>query len=240
MSLDTLSTAETPEGISLTLRPAGLVARTLAYLIDFGIRLGVFVVAAMLLSSFKGVGQALLLILMFLLEWFYPVVFELARQGASPGKRVMGLQVVMESGLPITPAASLTRNLLRAADFMPMLYAFGLMSMLLRHDFKRLGDLAAGTLVVYSEPVSLHGHWPEATPHAPARALSQREQAAIVAWAGRAERLTAERLDELAQLAPDVAAPEGGARGGSFPATRGLLQVAHWLMGHRAPGGGRS
>lgn len=240
MALDTLYTAETPEGIALTLRPAGLVSRSLAYAIDAGIRLGIFIVVAMVVSPFKGVGQAVLLILAFALEWFYPVVFELARQGATPGKRAMGLQVVMDSGLPVTPTASLTRNLLRAADFMPMMYAFGLLSLLMRQDFKRLGDLAAGTLVVYSKPVVLHGEWPAATSsRAPAHALGLREQAAIVAWAGRAERLTPERLDELAQLAHVVPVQDGSWRSAEFPATKRLLEVAHWLVGRRDTGGGQ-
>ena len=59
------------------------------------------------------------MILLFALEWLYPVVFELTPSGATPGKRVFGLRVVMDNGLPVTPAASMTRNLLRAADFLP-------------------------------------------------------------------------------------------------------------------------
>lgn len=239
MSLDTLYTAETPEGIALTLRPAGLVPRGLAYGIDLLIRLGVFVIASLLLSPFKGLGQALLLLLFFGLEWFYPVLFELTTQGATPGKRMMGLQVVMDSGLPITPAASLTRNLLRAADFMPGFYASGCLCMLLRHDFKRLGDIAAGTLVVHCKSVSLHGQWPEVPPLAPAVPLNRREQAAIVAWAGRAQKLTPERLDELAQLARrahTATAPHPVEGTHSLADTRSLLGVAQWLMGRR-PGG---
>ena len=55
---------------------------------------------------------------LFLLEWFYLVVFELSLAGATPGKRVMGIAVVMDNGLPVNDtAASITRNLLRAADF---------------------------------------------------------------------------------------------------------------------------
>jgi uncharacterized RDD family membrane protein YckC len=238
VSLDTLYTAETPEGIALTLRPAGLVPRALAYAIDFLIRLVVITISSMLLSPFKGIGQALFLILIFGLEWFYPVVFELTRQGATPGKRVMGLQVVMDSGLPVTPAASLTRNLLRSADFMPFFYAFGALAVLMRPDFKRFGDMAAGTLVVHSKVVSLHGEWPAATALAPAHPLSQREQAAIVAWAGRAQRLTPERLEELAQLA-DSALPAHGAAPGTpgHTDTKKLLGVAQWLMGRRTGGG---
>lgn len=232
MSLDTLYTAETPEGIALSLRPAGVVPRLLAYGVDLGVRLGIYLAISMVALPFGGMGMALLLVSYFLLEWFYPVIFELTRAGATPGKRMFGLQVVMDSGLPVTPAAALTRNLLRAADFLPFLYAFGAASMLLRSDFKRLGDLAAGTLVVYSDNVALHGELPAATATAPARALAPREQAAIVAWAGRAARLTPARLDELAELARSVTPDSPG------DATHRLLGVAQWLVGRR--GGGNS
>ena len=117
MRLDTLHTAETPEGIALSLRPAGLFARGLAYLIDFAIRLGIFVGISITVGMLGKMGFGILLVAYFCLEWFYPVIFELTRAAATPGKRVMGLRVVMDSGLPVTPAASLTRNLLRAADF---------------------------------------------------------------------------------------------------------------------------
>ncbi|MBX3619502.1 MAG: RDD family protein [Rhizobacter sp.] len=230
MSLDTLYTAETPEGIALSLRPAGVAPRALAYMVDLAVRVGLFIALSIVALPFGGMGRGLLLVSYFLLEWFYPVVFELTRSGATPGKRLFGLHVVMDSGLPVTPAASITRNLLRAADFLPFLYAFGSVSMLLRRDFKRLGDLAAGTLVVHGEHVALHGALPEATPTAPARPLAPREQAAIVAWAGRASRLTPARLDELAELARSVTPP------GQADATHRLLGVAQWLVGHRSAG----
>jgi uncharacterized RDD family membrane protein YckC len=226
--LDTLYTAETPEGIALSLRPAGVVSRSLAYLVDFGIRLGMFLAIAMTAGALGGMGTAVLLISYFGLEWFYPVVFELALGGATPGKRMTGIQVVMDSGLPVTPAASIIRNLLRAADFLPFMYAAGAAAMLLRTDFKRLGDLAAGTLVVYSENVRLHGDVPMAEPLAPARPLAQREQVAILAWAGRATRLTPERLEELAHMAQPVIPAAGG---GS--ATARLLGLAQWVLGRR-------
>jgi uncharacterized RDD family membrane protein YckC len=229
-SLDTLHHAETPEGIALALRPAGLVARGQAWLIDMLIRMGLFFVLSMVTAALGGMGVAFLLISYFLLEWFYPVAFELGRAGATPGKRVMGLQVVMDSGLPVTPGASIVRNLLRAADFLPFLYAGGAVAMLLRGDFKRLGDMAAGTLVVYSETVRLHGAVPQAPPLAPPRPLTQQEQAAIVAWAGRAPRLTPQRFEELAQLAEPLA---GDGRDDPETTTRRLLGIAHWILGAR-------
>lgn len=230
VSLDTLYTAETPEGIALSLRPAGAPPRALAYMVDLGVRIALLLMAWALSIPFGGMGQGLLLVIYFLIEWFYPVAFELSRSGATPGKRAFGLQVVMDSGLPVTPAAAITRNLLRAADFLPFLYATGLLCMLLRRDFKRMGDLAAGTLVVYADTVALHAEWPDAIAAAPARTLSPREQAAIIAWASRAKRLTPARLDELAQLALPATAGE------SADATRRLLGVAQWLVGNRTHG----
>jgi uncharacterized RDD family membrane protein YckC len=230
--LDTLTTAETPEGIALPLRPAGLVPRFLAFAADFGIRIVIFFIASIALNWGGGLGAGLQLMVYFLLEWFYPVVFELSLRGATPGKRMLGLQVVMDSGLPVTPAASIIRNLLRAADFMPFLYTCGVLAMLWRPDFKRLGDMAAGTLVVHAGTVELHGALPDAPPRPPARALALREQAAIVNWAMRAKRLTPARFDELAVLAQSATGDEGTRE----DASQRLLGVAHWLLGRRGDG----
>jgi uncharacterized RDD family membrane protein YckC len=228
--LDTVVYAETPEGIMIELRPAGLSARFYAFLLDWMIRLGILYAVAIVAASMSGVGIALTLILFFALEWLYPVAFELSRWGATPGKRVMGLKVVMDSGLPITPAASFTRNLLRVADFLPMLYGFALASMLIRKDFKRLGDIAAATLVVYEPLPSPKIAMRDIEPLAPAMTLAPQDQAAVIALAARASRLTSERLDELAALA----APVSGDAGRSGPeVTQRVLAVAQWLLGRR-------
>jgi len=228
--LDTIVTAETPEGILLELRPAGLPARCYAFLIDLLVRLALLYAFEIAALAAGGLGIALTIILVFVLEWFYPVIFELSRWGATPGKRSLGLRVVMDNGLPVTPAASLTRNLLRAADFLPFFYAFAVVSMLLRRDSKRLGDLAAATLVVYQPTPTARIALEEIAPLAPAVALTPRDQAALMALAARATRLTAARVDELAALA----APISGDSGRSGPeVTRRVLGVAQWYLGRR-------
>ena len=228
--LDTLVSAETPEGIMLELRPAGLTARCYAFLIDTLIKVAIFWLFEMGAVFAGGIGLALTLILVFVLEWLYPVVFELTRWGATPGKRSMGLRVIMDNGLPVTPAASLTRNLLRAADFLPLLYGFAVVSMLLRGDSKRLGDIAAATLVVYQPRPAAKIPTGEIAPLAPAIAVTPRDQAAVIALAARAPRLTAARVDELAALAARVS----GDRGASGPeTTRRVLGVAQWFLGRR-------
>jgi uncharacterized RDD family membrane protein YckC len=199
--LDTLQRAETPEGITIALRPAGVVARFYAALIDAVLKAGLVAIASIVFNQFGRMGLGALLIVAFVVEWFYPVLFELSASGATPGKKSLGLTVVMDTGLPITPAASVLRNVLRSVDFLPFLYAFGLIAMLCRPDFKRLGDLAASSLVVHARDVALHGAVPAAEPVAPARPLSTVQQVALTTWAGRFHKLTPERLDELALLA---------------------------------------
>lgn len=237
MKLDTKLLAETPEGIAIQLRPAGAVARGLAYSLDFAIRVVVVIVAAMFLARIQGMGSGLWLIVLFGIEWIYPIVFELLPGAATPGKRAMGLLVMMDTGLPVTPSASVTRNLLRGVDFMPAMFAFGLLSMLLRHDFKRLGDIVAGTVVVHAEQVRLAGALPEAEALAPRVPLTRPQQVAILQLAGRARRLTSERLDELAALAENALPPPDYAPGGTSPAPirpgPRLIAVAQWLMGQR-------
>src|SRR6185437_2390242 len=114
-------------------------------------------------------------------------------------------KVVMDDGLPVTPVASVARNLLRAADFLPMLYGAAIVCMLTRPDCKRLGDLAAATLVVRQPPVTPKPVLDAVLPLAPARALHPRDQAAVIALATRARYLSSDRLDELAALAASVA-----------------------------------
>lgn len=229
--LDSVVAAETPEGIMLELRPAGLSARFCAFAIDWSIRIGIFYAAAIIAGILGGVGVAFWLILLFVLEWFYPVAFELGRSGATPGKRAMGLKVIMDNGLPVTPAASLTRNLLRFADFLPFGYGAAILSMLLRPDGKRLGDIAAATLVVHQPRPAPKATLSMVEPVAPTRALAPRDQAALIALAARAPTLTVERLDELAALAAPV---QGSYSRPSAEITRRVLGVAQWLLGRRA------
>jgi len=219
--IDTLRVFETPEGVDLSLRLAGPVPRAAAFAIDLLIRYALYIVL-MPLVALAGVGIGLMLIGFFLLEWFYPVFFEL-RSGATPGKKVMGLVVVHHDGTPVGPSASLIRNLLRVVDFLPVLYATGMVSMLIDRDFRRLGDLAAGTLVVYAERSRGKRAIPEEAPRPPSRPLSIETQQAILDFAERSPRLSVARRTELAELVPSA----DGARGQA--ALDNLLGVANWI-----------
>jgi uncharacterized RDD family membrane protein YckC len=228
--LDTVVASETPEGILLELRPAGLIPRYYAFMVDWIIRIAVIDAVATVTRFMGGIGVAFWIILVFVLEWLYPVFFELGAKGATPGKRIFGLKVVMDNGLPVTAAASMTRNLLRVADFLPFAFGFGTLTILFRRDNKRLGDIAAATLVVHNRRAHRRDVSEEWPPLIPVRPLAPEDQAALVALAVRAPTLTPARLDELAALA-SVTSGDAGRSGPDV--TRRVLGVAQWVLGRR-------
>jgi uncharacterized RDD family membrane protein YckC len=225
--LDTLSRVLTPEGCELELRLAGPVVRARAWFIDLLLRLLIFAGIASLLGYLGYFGVAVAILLAFLLEWFYPIVFEVLWRGATPGKRLSGLTVLHDDGTPVGWGASFARNTLRAVDFMPMAYACGLLTMWLNPHGKRLGDVLAGTVVVYRErlapPVIRDDDREEEMPPFP---LSEPEQRALIEYRLRAGTLTEARALELSELARPLTEglrPEAGrAR---------LFRIANQLLG---------
>lgn len=195
--LDTTRPYETPEAILLEFKLAGPVVRACAWAIDFIIRSVLYVTVAILFSFFGGMGTAVILIGFFLIEWFYPVLFEVTK-GATPGKRMMGICVIHDNGTPVAWSSSLIRNLLRAVDFLPFFYGFALICMLFNREFKRLGDLAAGTLVIYLDKPSPRAALPDAQPRVPPSGLSFQEQRTLLAFAERSADLSPARRRELA------------------------------------------
>ena len=181
---------------------AGLVPRGLAYLVDVSIRTVIYLAGAIGFGIWLGeaaLGPILLLI--FATEWFYPVAFEVLWGGRTPGKAGLGLRVVHRDGTPIRWPASLLRNLLIAADFLPFSYGFGMASMLCDGQARRLGDLAAGTLVIHSETPE-PGAAPalDRRPVAPPMPLTPDEQGAVIAFVERSGALSSERIAELAAI----------------------------------------
>lgn len=81
-------------------------------------------------------------------EWTYFIFFEMTMNGRSPGKAVVKLRVVRDGGHPLEFGQSVARNLLRTVDILPLYYIVGLVSMVISPEAKRLGDLAAGTVVI--------------------------------------------------------------------------------------------
>lgn len=198
--IDTLHHVQTPEGIDLHLRTAGLLPRSLAWLIDSLIRAGIYLAISLAFLPLGGIGMGLFMLITFVVEWFYPVLFEVLRDGRTPGKTAYGIKVIHDDGTPIGWNASLIRNFLRVVDFLPFIYGFGIISMMLNRDFKRLGDLAAGTLVVYYETNKQKTDITNAVAIRPDYPFKLEEQQAIIAFAQRSNALTDERALELALL----------------------------------------
>jgi uncharacterized RDD family membrane protein YckC len=227
--IDTILTAETPEGIAISIRPAGFAVRATAFLIDAAMRMFFLMTCASVLAAGGRFGSGLFYILLFVLNWLYPVIFELTPGAATPGKRIMGLVVLMANGLPITPAGCLIRNLMRVVDFLPLFYAFGIVTILSRGDSRRIGDLAGGTVVAYRYDVLPAGSLADANPLPPPTALSRRQQIAIMAFGFRVGRLTPQRAEEIAELA-SAAVGDAPPR---LSLTARLVGVARWLHGER-------
>jgi uncharacterized RDD family membrane protein YckC len=177
------------------------VPRALAWAVDLAIRLGIVLVVMTAASQLGRAGWGVVLLAAFFVEWLLPAWFEALWGGQTPGKRLFGIAVLNDDGTPLRWPGALTRNLLRAVDFLPFLYGIGLVAMLLNRDFKRLGDLAAGTVVVYhSKEVEPTRKIPEAPPVAPPVPLDLEEQRAVLELAERSASLTRERFEELAEL----------------------------------------
>lgn len=227
MRLDTTYTVNTPEGIALQLSPAGPVPRLLAWLLDLLLRSVISILLVVTLAFMGKMGTGIAMILIFLLEWFYPVYFELRQHGQTPGKKMLDLYVAQADASPITPSASIVRNLLRVVDFLPLLYGFGFASMMLNQRFQRLGDLAANTVVLHknnhkNRHTSVEGE-PVHTPFP----LTLTEQQAIMLFAQRSNTLTPSRQEELARMTGPLTENQ------EHP-SRWLHGIANWLSGGRA------
>jgi uncharacterized RDD family membrane protein YckC len=159
---------ETPEQIDLALEPAGLGSRFVALFLDLLIQVGVLVVLVILgafllaLIGFQategwvqGVLLALLLAAVFLFQFGYDIYFEVRHNGQTPGKRVAGIRVMREGGGPIDFRSSCIRNLLRPVDLLPVFYLLGALVAALNRRRQRLGDLAAGTMVIRERNVEM-------------------------------------------------------------------------------------
>jgi uncharacterized RDD family membrane protein YckC len=226
--LDTVRHIETAEGIELSLRVAGPVPRALAWGTDSLIKYGALWGLLMALAILGKGGFGLWLIALFLTEWLYPALFEVYAGGATPGKKALGLRVIHADGTPVDWPAALIRNLLRAADFLPVFYGFGLVAMLCNRDFQRLGDLAAGTVVIYRDPPLAVPKPPPGPALPPPFPLSLAEQQLLIDFAERGATLNPERQAELAELLADAIRLRGHA------GVERLRAHARWLIGDHA------
>ena len=141
----------TPENVHFEFEVAGLGTRCLAWLIDIVLLiLGYLAVSlmVMLMPLPGGFKTAAHYVAAFLWIFGYQIYFEFARDGATPGKKRTGLQVISDDGLPIDLWQAVARNLMRTVDFMSPIYLIGLSTALGNPWYRRPGDLVAGTIVV--------------------------------------------------------------------------------------------
>ena len=163
---------ETPEQIAIEYTLAGAGSRFLAIAVDTALQLVVILSLVLILVAARvaaGTGfggwatwvQAAMVLVYFGLMHGYFAIFEALWSGQTPGKRLIGLRVISTSGRPITAFDSILRNLLRIIDSIPGIYAVGLLSVFVTARNQRLGDLAAGTVVVHEQSLR-HGASPAA------------------------------------------------------------------------------
>jgi uncharacterized RDD family membrane protein YckC len=148
----------TPEHVEIRLEPAGLGSRFIALVVDFSLVLGLTALVTQLTrGTLPGaVGIIAEAVLLLVLTWGYHVYFEVHHQGQSPGKRIAGIRVVDGRGLPLSVEQSFVRNVVRTLDALPVGYGVGALVCLLDRHRRRLGDIAADTLVVRERPTEVY------------------------------------------------------------------------------------
>jgi len=208
MQLDDQLKIRTPEGVELTLTLAGLGSRIVASLLDTLLQVVAVVVVA-IAASFAPAGAGdlafgLVALFVFLLFLGYPILFEVLDGGRSIGKRAAGIKVVRTDGGPIGLASAAIRNVMRLVDLLPFAYAVGAITIVATARNQRLGDLAAGAVVIrerLGKPIPLGQFLSEPEPAGTTRfdltALAQEDLALISRFFERRGSLSPERRQQL-------------------------------------------
>jgi uncharacterized RDD family membrane protein YckC len=173
-------TIQTPEQITMELAPAGIGSRFLALALDTLIQGVLYTVIFVIIFLIAGTdsgsggsssgsssdtwGVAIGFFILFCIYWGYFAAFEILWRGQTPGKRVVGIRVVKDTGRPITAIEGIGRNLMRVVDGF-FFYLPGLISIVLSREHKRLGDYVAGTIVIHdTKTAEIKPDWSFANP----------------------------------------------------------------------------
>jgi hypothetical protein len=135
--------------------------------------------------------------------------------------------VVNDDLSPVTLGSSMVRNLMRTVDFLPLFYLVGLVAMLFNRRFQRLGDMAAGTLVVSTPASAKPAAMAEVAPLAPPVALLRNEQTSIIHFLQRSSQLSQPRQQELAAILEGVTHEKGD------DGVDRLQRIGAWYLGLR-------
>ncbi len=220
--MDRTLEVRTPESIAFTYELAGLGSRFLAVLVDQAIQLlalAAIVSGLGLLLSLvpvrhaaraiapatgevaQSIGIGIAVLVLFLVMFGYFIAFEALWNGLTPGKKLLGIRVVRDGGYPIDFGASLIRNLIRVGEQLLGYYVLAAISAVMSPENKRLGDVAAGTIVVRDARLAVPGYVIEraAEPvYSPTAYLSGEERALIKRFLERRDELPPERRQTLA------------------------------------------
>lgn len=232
MSYEDRISIATPEGVDLQLTLAGLGSRFVASILDQLIRWAIILAVMVVLAvgtdaggldrpdEGAGLAVAVFVAVLFLVQFVYDVVFETFASGRTPGKRWTGLRVVTVTGAPVGFLTSAVRNMLRLVDVLPGVYAVGMAAVLASRHNQRLGDMAAGTLVVRERrgapSTARHDAPATASPLSPrswdVSGVSADELATVRRFLERRSTLSAEARHRLAgelalRLRPKVVGP---------------------------------
>jgi uncharacterized RDD family membrane protein YckC len=241
---------ETPESIEVEFEPAGLGSRFCAMLIDT-LWIALLILLLYLLLVLLGplgsvvdqpygvrwtnwLAAVLLAVVMVLLFEGYFIFFELLMRGQTPGKRSMKIRVVRDDGTPVGANEVLIRNLLRVVDFLPAGYAVGAVVMFPSPLAKRLGDIAAGTIVVkegqrdYRAQADKKYALPAAAAGPVNSELSPEERRVLVGFLQRRDELLPEARRQLAErLAKPLREKYGGQPGDAEDYIERLVEGRH-------------
>jgi uncharacterized RDD family membrane protein YckC len=216
MSYEDRIRIETPEGVDLELTLAGLGSRIGAAVIDGAIRGATYLALFLILAFAAGAIEAPWLLLAFyvplvlLIEVGYDIAFETLNSGRTLGKAALGIRVVRMGGEPVDFRASGVRNLLRLVDGVVTMYIAGLVSIFVTRNNQRLGDLAAGTIVIRdrdatfaSSPAAYEYPLPERSGSWDVSSVTADELATLRRFLERRRQLT---IDARTRLATQLAA----------------------------------
>ncbi|MBM4342927.1 MAG: RDD family protein [Deltaproteobacteria bacterium] len=249
--IDCVATVETPEHLVVQFELAGPFQRGAAWMIDGVIRTTALLAMGLALLAFaaavpglQDLGGGAALLAWFVVEWFYYVLFEWRWDGQTPGKRWMGLRVVRTGGYPISGTDALLRNLLRAADGMPLAcYLVGTACSAFDPRFRRLGDWLADTMVVVDRRDRSAALAPSESADAvllaalPKRiAMPPEERRTLDALVARMPAIGRPRVSEIAS---DYAAQLAGRLGVAGPVDPVALMIAVHARIHDREGGAR-
>jgi uncharacterized RDD family membrane protein YckC len=238
-------TIETPEQLRLDFAVAGIGSRFLALAIDTLIQIGIVVLVFIALAAFGSVrvfsirGQssvwllAVTGVLFFLIFFGYFAIFEILWNGQTPGKRMIGIRAVKDSGRPLTAAESIGRNLLRIVDQLPGFYAIGMVAAILNSSNKRLGDLVAGSMVVReSSLAAIKPVWQtmrtETGPLLGGKALSIEDLALIDAFLNRRNELLPDVRSRMAAQILNQVRPKLPFQADTGLSTESVLESLAW------------